>query len=457
MHIYLWLTMLKDLSLKTLLESEDSQEYWGTQAAGCIFISKDTGRILLALRSDEVMEPHTWGTWGGKIDAGENPVDAIHREIDEETGYDGTFKISHIYTYRDGDFRYYNYIVLVPTEFSPQLNWEHDASKWVEYGEWPSPLHFGLAELLHKAGHQIERLIRAIKKKNKLSEGSMDAPAAIHQQAQVIDKEFINYIKKVENGARIGFKNGKFMPTIDPGGGKPCIGYGHNIVKGEEKLLKGISEKQAEDLLIQDLLKARKQVHDDIKGMFGGARINMSSQQEQMLIDFAFNLGTIKGYPKFVRAVLNKDWDTVKQEFKRTYKDASGKRKELTQRNSEFSRKFLSAADGGKKPIGELQTQFHNKSMGLEDEDTFGYELRSDYSWIRYSHTPSSRLFSIQKVGTDLAHQNQGHAKAILDHFFRMVKRANGAVEVDSYTGSGRNYIKHVIEKLGELYKVRVI
>jgi 8-oxo-dGTP pyrophosphatase MutT (NUDIX family)/GH24 family phage-related lysozyme (muramidase) len=447
--------MFNDLSLTHILsEGQPTEEYWGSQGAGCIFIAKDTGRILLAFRSEDVSEGSTWGTWGGKIDVGESPVDAVKREIEEETGYTDKFQISHIHTYKDGEFQYFNFLVLVPFEFTPKLNWEHSRSEWVEFGDWNTPMHYGLEELLHVAGEKIHKVIETLKKKG-LKEGAMDAPNAIHQPASHgIDKEFINYIKKVENGIKIGFRNGMWHPHKDPGGGKMAIAYGHNIQKGEEWMLKGITDKQAEEILIKDLLVARKQVYRDIEHMFK-VKIALDSRQEQMLMDFAYNLGNIRTYPKFVRAVLNKDWNEAKKHYKRTYKDSSGKHRPMS-RNKEFADKFLSPAN---KPIAikELQATIQQKSLGLEDEDTYGYELRSPYSWIRYSHSPSLRLFSIQKVGTDPEHQNQGHAKELLNHFFEMVKKARGTVEVDSYTTSGHNYLKHVVDRMGEMFGVRVI
>ena len=35
--------------------------FWGKQAAGCIFLARDTGRYLIAHRSPYVQEPNTWG------------------------------------------------------------------------------------------------------------------------------------------------------------------------------------------------------------------------------------------------------------------------------------------------------------------------------------------------------------------------------------------------------------
>ena len=147
---------------------EPSREYWdsGDGAAGCIFIAKDTGRILIFHRSRYVMESNTWGTSGGKVDEGETLTQAVEREIEEETGFGGKYKISPLWTFKDGSFQYHNYMVIVPFEFTPELNWENDDSSWVEFGEWPSPLHFGFKALIENAGQKIKRVVTLIKKKH---------------------------------------------------------------------------------------------------------------------------------------------------------------------------------------------------------------------------------------------------------------------------------------------------
>ena len=164
-------------------EDEDNpqREYWGHEAAGCIFVARDTGRILLAHRSNDVdFEPQTWGTFGGKIDIEETPVQTVEREIEEETGISGPYKISPLYVYKDGSFKYHNYLVVIPFEFTPQLNWENDDSKWVEYGEWPTPLHFGMEALIQHAGDKIKRVTDLFHKKTDLHKNSfaesMDIP-----------------------------------------------------------------------------------------------------------------------------------------------------------------------------------------------------------------------------------------------------------------------------------------
>lgn len=166
----------------------DSRKYWGEEAAGCVFIAKDTGRLLFAHRSNNVdYEPNTWAGWGGKIDNEESPAQAVQREVEEETGVSGDYKINHIWTYENGDFKYYNYIVIVPYEFTPKLNWENNDSKWVEYGNWPQPFHYGMTALFEVKGSTIKRIINLIKRqsqKSKMQEVVFDLPPAHIQQVK---------------------------------------------------------------------------------------------------------------------------------------------------------------------------------------------------------------------------------------------------------------------------------
>lgn len=140
----------------TVLENEaehaDALErtgFWGAQGAGCIVIASDTGRILLAHRSEDVEQPGTFGGWGGAIDADENPMEATIRELQEEAGYHGPIQMIPAYVFRSDTFRYYNFIAVVPSEFTPRLNWESQGYEWCEWGDLPQPLHFGLKALFN--------------------------------------------------------------------------------------------------------------------------------------------------------------------------------------------------------------------------------------------------------------------------------------------------------------------
>jgi 8-oxo-dGTP pyrophosphatase MutT (NUDIX family) len=127
--------------------------YWGRQAAGCLFVAKDTGRFCVSHRSQAVNEPGTWGTWGGAVDEGEDPAQAVRREIAEETGYTGTMKLLPMLVFQapTGSFRYYNFLAVVETEFEPQMDWETQGYRWVDFGDWPEPQHPGLKSLLADA------------------------------------------------------------------------------------------------------------------------------------------------------------------------------------------------------------------------------------------------------------------------------------------------------------------
>ena len=129
--------------------SNDIYEGWGNAGAGCLIMAADTKRFLMPLRSEWVQEPLTWSTWGGAIDRGEDPKTAAMREVSEEAGYkDKVLDMIHLYTFKDDGFTYDTFVAIVETEFEPQLNWETDQAVWVEFGQWPKPLHFGLTDLL---------------------------------------------------------------------------------------------------------------------------------------------------------------------------------------------------------------------------------------------------------------------------------------------------------------------
>lgn len=141
--------------------------YWGHRGAGCLVLSRKTGRLLFNLRSAEVLEPHTYGTWGGAVDDGESRIQAVLRELREEAGYHGPVKLYKmaVFTAPGGTFSYTNYIAVVDAEFDPTLDHESDGFKWVAFGKWPTPLHRGAKYLLKESAREIKALIDQHKKK----------------------------------------------------------------------------------------------------------------------------------------------------------------------------------------------------------------------------------------------------------------------------------------------------
>lgn len=133
--------------------------FWGRSGAGCVFLSKNTGRVMLAHRSQDVVEPDTWGTWGGAIDLNESPFESVQREVHEETGYVGNCTIMPLalFTHPTG-FRYQNYLVIVGVEFEPILNWETQSFRWTELEDLPMPLHPGATYLMSESGAELKRI-----------------------------------------------------------------------------------------------------------------------------------------------------------------------------------------------------------------------------------------------------------------------------------------------------------
>jgi len=132
-------------------------------ASGCIFLSIDTGRVLLQQRSEKSSHPRTWGFFGGKGEVGERPLETLLRELEEEVGMlPDVEKIYplHKFISPDNRFEYNTFAVAVFEEFIPQLNNESDGFCWVKIGNWPRPLHPGTkAQLYNK---EIVKKIRTI-------------------------------------------------------------------------------------------------------------------------------------------------------------------------------------------------------------------------------------------------------------------------------------------------------
>lgn len=129
-------------------KAQDETGFWGKAGAGCLLMAASTGRALLSLRSEDVNEPGTWGTWGGAIDPKEDPAIAAKRELIEETALKQDVELIPLLVFQDGDFKFYNFLAIVPEEFEPVLDWENKSSKWVYINQIPNNRHFGLVALL---------------------------------------------------------------------------------------------------------------------------------------------------------------------------------------------------------------------------------------------------------------------------------------------------------------------
>ena len=122
------------------------------KAVGTIFLSLNTDRILLGLRSTDSSHPLTWSFFGGKVVEGETLGYALQRELEEELiNFPKIIKTIPLdnFVSNDDGFNYASFVSLIVDEFHPILNDEHVGYAWVNIGAWPKPLHAGTKLILH--------------------------------------------------------------------------------------------------------------------------------------------------------------------------------------------------------------------------------------------------------------------------------------------------------------------
>lgn len=104
----------------------------------CVWVYDGKGKLLLTRRAPEKTFPGTWENSGGAAKAGETSLQAIVRELWEETGIrakPGEFEL--LGSGRDGNTHYDYYCLLapVPIEKVVLLPGETDAAQWVSFAQ----------------------------------------------------------------------------------------------------------------------------------------------------------------------------------------------------------------------------------------------------------------------------------------------------------------------------------
>lgn len=101
-------------------------------------ILRHDDKALLVKRSSDDSRPGEWELPGGKLEFGENPMDAVAREIEEETGVNALFYVPYSITSSVSDDGlkhtiriYYKCWVLDPDQ-EVYLSGEHQDYKWVD-------------------------------------------------------------------------------------------------------------------------------------------------------------------------------------------------------------------------------------------------------------------------------------------------------------------------------------
>lgn len=110
--------------------------------AGVLIKAKDTGNFLLLLRCTESGNPLTWNGVSGGVEEGEDFLEGLKREVNEEIGIDPE-KIQYTKAGEEeskNDIFYY-YEGLTDSEFIPTLNDEHLDWGWFKKDDLPEPLY----------------------------------------------------------------------------------------------------------------------------------------------------------------------------------------------------------------------------------------------------------------------------------------------------------------------------
>lgn len=102
----------------------------------CVWVHNGKGELLLTRRAPEKSFPHTWENSGGAAQAGETSLQAIRRELFEETGIraqEEEFEL--LSSSRDHHYFYDHYCLKrdIPMEEIVLLPGETDGAKWVTF------------------------------------------------------------------------------------------------------------------------------------------------------------------------------------------------------------------------------------------------------------------------------------------------------------------------------------
>ena len=142
-------------------------------------------------------------------------------------------------------------------------------------------------------------------------------------------KRYLADLRMQENNIKKGYRNGMWYPHASVEGGADTIAYGHKLTPNDSALRRGITEDQALKLQEQDVLKNQALAKKQVDKKYGtGTFDNLPQDSQMLLVDYQYNLGTLSGFPSFVKATVEGNKEKMLAEHKRF-----GAGKPLTKRN----------------------------------------------------------------------------------------------------------------------------
>ena len=130
----------------------------------CVWVYDDRGRLLLTRRAPEKSFPGTWENSGGAVKAGETSIQAIRRELFEETGIRASeeeFRLIDSGRDRNTHYDFYCIRKNVPLDKLRLLPGETDDARWVTFDQVHGMIRRG--EICHVIARQFlrqEQMIR---------------------------------------------------------------------------------------------------------------------------------------------------------------------------------------------------------------------------------------------------------------------------------------------------------
>jgi 8-oxo-dGTP pyrophosphatase MutT (NUDIX family) len=117
-----------------------------------IIYCPSAGSFLFGKRSETVNKPGVWNFFGGHVDPGETPRQALLRELSEEAGIERSGEdLVHFGGISDDEIQglgyvealreLHYYLLLADSEFAPRLNDEHSEFRWLKPNNLPHNLN----------------------------------------------------------------------------------------------------------------------------------------------------------------------------------------------------------------------------------------------------------------------------------------------------------------------------